>query len=171
MAGFDTAALAFGSGDVCIESLPNAVDWPKGEGLSDVDWPNRLVDGAVLVALFWPKMLPVEGAVVTGWLEGAVVEVLPNIPPGVVVCCEPVPKRPPEDRVCWPGAELPGGGTLNILPLKPENPVLSDGWLGTVVFRVAKGFPDDPDPPKDVEKLKDDEPAPPEPKANGDPPF
>jgi hypothetical protein len=163
--------LAFGSGDVCIESLPNAVDWPKGEGLSDVGSPNRLVDGAVLVALFWPKMPPVEGAVVTGWLEGVLVEVLPNMPPGAVVCCEPVPKRPPDGRDCWPGAELPAGGTLNILPLKPENPVLSDGWLGAGVFRVAKGFPDDPDPPKDVAKLKDDEPAPPEPKANGDPPF
>lgn len=170
--GFDCAPLFFASGDVCIDS-PKAVDCPNGEGLFEADWPKTFVDGALLEALFCPKILPVvAGAAVAGCPEDPLVVLLPNKPPVVLFCCDPVPKSPPEGKGCWAGAELPAGGTLNMFPLKPEKLPPSDDWVVEPAVILAKGLlVVDPDPPNDEEKLNEDELLPPEPKENGVDPF
>lgn len=90
MDGFD-AVLLFASGEVCIESSPKPVDWPKRDGFSEVNWPKIFVEaagvGAGLKVLACPNRLP---PLVAG--------VAPAEGPEVVA-----PKSPPEGKDCWAG--------------------------------------------------------------------
>ena len=54
----DLDPLVLESGDVCIESPPRTPDWPNVDGFAGVDRPNVPVEGAVVVALGCPNMLP-----------------------------------------------------------------------------------------------------------------
>lgn len=116
-------------------------------------------------------MLPLVGVPADKPVGALLVEVLKS-PPGVLVCCELVPNRPPDGSACWAGAglEVPVGGRLNKLPWKPENcPPPDGGWLPPELM-VAKGLLDSDACPAPAEKLKP-LPPPPDPNENGEPPF
>lgn len=106
MDGFD-AVLLLASGEVCIESSAEPVDWPKMDGLSEVDWPKILVEAA-------------------GAGAGLEALVCPNRPAPLVAGVAPAegpevaPKRPPE------GAGL-AGARLKMFPLNPPKPPPSAG--------------------------------------------
>lgn len=126
--GFALMVL-FASGDVCIESSSPKV-WPNGD-FGGLPWPNKFIGaglGAGLEALV-PKIPP---ALVAGVAPaaGAVVAGAPNKPP----------PAPPEGRGCWAGLCPPAGGRLKMLPLNPENPLLSPVWLGPFEGILANGL-------------------------------
>lgn len=76
------------------------------------------------------------------------------------------PNRPVSGGCCvaFPFA---AGGRLNMLPLKPPNPVPLGCWLGALLFKFAKGLLNPVLEPNGL-KLKFEEGTPlPAPKANG----
>lgn len=124
--GFEVMVL-FASGDVCIESSPPK-DAPNGDGFSGLPWPNRFIGaglGAGLEALV-PKRPPAPVAGVAQ-AAGAVVAGAPN---------KPLPGK----GCCWAGLCPPVGGRLKMLPLNPEKPLPSGGWLGPLEAIAANGL-------------------------------
>ena len=154
------ALLLFESGEVCIDSLGSAIEWPNKDGFEGgVVEPNIFVDGAD-VALGCPKMLPeVADTDDAGWLVVSGALTLPNNPPVELGGWAP---KSPAEAGCAEVVCIDEGGISKMLPLNPPKPPLLAGWLGAPVFILAKGFVV-PGPGPNELKLNSDAPAPPEP--------
>lgn len=123
--GFEVMVF-FASGEVCIESSPPK-DCPNGDGFSGLPWPNRFIGAGLEAGLeaLVPKRPPAPVAGVAP-AAGAVVAGAPN--------------KPPEDTDCWAGLCPPVGARLKMLPLNPEKPLPSGGWLGPLEGILANGL-------------------------------